>query len=137
MCVGMFEHLFIYIYYNQLGKHFTGSLLSFTLPQPSPLKLTSSLPWQQGENSRERGRLSTSILFLHLCHEGWDGSGGDASGGFVSTQEPAALLLLLMSVLTSLAGTSALQERTAETSVSACWEQGRIVPSPVSAAGDK
>lgn len=101
------------------------------------LKLTSSLPQQQGENSRERGRLSTSIFFLHLCPKGQDGSGGDASGGFVSTREPAALLLLLMSVLTSPVETSALWERTAETSVSACWEQGRIVPSAVSAAGDK
>lgn len=42
-----------------------------------------------------------------------------------------------MSVLTSPAGTSALQERTAKTLVTACREQGRIVPSPVSAAGDK
>lgn len=102
-----------------------------------PSKLTKSPPLQQGEKSRERGRSSTSILFLHPCHEGRDGSNGDASGGFVSTREPAALLLLLTIVLTSPAGTSALQERTDETSVTACWEQGRVVPSPVSAAGDK
>lgn len=59
------------------------------------LKLTSSLLQQQGENNRERGgRLSTSVLFLHLCPEGQDGSGGEGQGGFVRTREPAALLLL-------------------------------------------
>lgn len=54
-----------------------------------PLKLISSPPRQQGENSRERGSLSTSILFLHPCYEGRDGNDGDARGGFVSARAQA------------------------------------------------
>lgn len=101
-----------------------------------PLKPTSSLLQQQGENNRERGgRLSTSTLFLHLCREGQDGSGGDSEGGFVRSWEPAALLLLLTRVPTS-------RHRPAPGRKGQPKHQpqpvgSRIVPSPLSAAGEE
>lgn len=52
----MFEHLFLYIYYNQLGKHFTGSLLSFVLPQPRLFKANKLLAAAARRKSQGEGR---------------------------------------------------------------------------------
>ena len=133
-CLSICFSTFIVISWQNISQGL--SCPSHFLSQVS-LKPTSSLPQQQGENSRARGRLSTSILFFCPCCEDQDGSSGVASEGFVGTGDPAVLLLLLISVPTSPAGPSAPQERTAETLAPACWEQGRMVPSPVSTAGER